>query len=120
MPSSVNIHFYFFESLDFHFKSPCSLLIGHGSSNSFYENKGTKQLVNANWVGVFKQEKLHEAKEQWISTPDGVSLTHPPQKKKKKRKRKQKQKKQKQRNKTKHDHGAPAYKGQFFCMQLVS
>ena len=95
MPSSVNIHFYFFESLDFHFKSPCSLLIWHGSSNSFYENKGTKQLVNANWVGVFKQEKLHEAKEQWISTPDGVSLTHPPQKKKKRKKAETKTKKTK-------------------------
>ena len=35
-------------------------------------------------MGVFKQEKLHEAKEQWISTPDGVSLTHPPKRKKKK------------------------------------
>ena len=85
MPSSVNIHFYFFESLDFHFKSPCSLLIWHGSSNSFYENKRTKQLVNANWLGVFKQEKLHEAKEQWISTPDGVLLTLPPPPPKKKK-----------------------------------
>ena len=74
-------------------------------------------------MGVFKQEKLHEAKEQWISTPDGVLLTRPPpppKRKKKKRKRKQKQKQKKQRNKTKHDHGAPAYKRQFFCMQLVS
>ena len=71
-------------------------------------------------MGVFKQEKLHEAKEQWISTPDGVLLTPPPPKRKKKRKRKQKQKQKKQRNKTKHGHGAPAYKRQFFCMQLVS
>ena len=101
MPSSVNIHFYFFESLDFHFKSPCSLLIWHGSSNSFYENKRTKQLVNTNWVGVFKQEKLHEAKEQWISTPDGVLLTppHPPPPKKKKAETKTNTKKTKKQNK---------------------
>ena len=37
-------------------------------------------------MGVFKQEKLHEAKEQWISTPDGVLLTPPPKRKKKKKK----------------------------------
>ena len=36
-------------------------------------------------MGVFKQEKLHEAKEQWISTPDGVLLTPPPPQKKKKK-----------------------------------
>ena len=36
-------------------------------------------------MGVFKQEKLHEAKEQWISTPDGVLLTPPPKRKKKKK-----------------------------------
>lgn len=37
-------------------------------------------------MGVFKQEKLHEAKEQWISTPDGVSLTPPPPPKRRKKK----------------------------------
>ena len=46
-------------------------------------------------MGVFKQEKLHEAKEQWISTPDGVSLTHPPPKEKKKKKAETKTKKTK-------------------------
>ena len=50
-------------------------------------------------MGVFKQEKLHEAKEQWISTPDGVLLTPPPPQKKRKRKQKQKQKKTKKQNK---------------------
>ena len=38
----------------------------------------------------------------------------PPQKKKKKQKQKKAETKKKQRNKTKHDHGAPAYKRQFF------
>lgn len=38
-------------------------------------------------MGVFKQEKLHEAKEQWISTPDGVLLIPlPPSPKRKKKK----------------------------------
>ena len=55
-------------------------------------------------MGVFKQEKLHEAKEQWISTPDGVLLIPLPpspkrKKKKRKRKQKQKQKKTKKQNK---------------------
>ena len=74
-------------------------------------------------MGVFKQEKLHEAKEQWISTPDGVlliPLPPSPKRKKKKESGNKNKNKKKQRNKTKHDHGAPAYRRQFFCMQLVS
>ena len=54
-------------------------------------------------MGVFKQEKLHEAKEQWISTPDGVLLIPPPpppkEKKKKKAETKTKTKKTKKQNK---------------------
>ena len=52
-------------------------------------------------MGVFKQEKLHEAKEQWISTPDGVLLTppHPPPPKKKKAETKTNTKKTKKQNK---------------------
>ena len=44
-------------------------------------------------MGVFKQEKLHEAKEQWISTPDGVLLTRAPPPKKRKKQNKTKQQK---------------------------
>ena len=54
-------------------------------------------------MGVFKQEKLHEAKEQWISTPDGVLLTPPPPQNKKKKKAETKTKTKK---KTKKQHKA--------------
>lgn len=77
-----------------------------------HKNKWMKQSVNANWLEVFKQEKSHETKKQWILTPDGILLS--PKKKKKK------ESGNKKRNKTKHDHGVPAYTRQFFCMQLVS
>ena len=53
-----------------------------------------KQSVNANWLEVFKQEKSHETKKQWILTPDSILLSP---KKKKKRKRKQKEKQNKTR-----------------------
>ena len=96
MPPSVNVHFYFFESLDFYFKSLCSLLIWHGSSSSFYENKRTKQLVNANNKRNCMKQKNNG------SRPLTAFYWHPPPPKKKKqnktkqnnkRKRKQKQKK---------------------------
>ena len=61
-----------------------------------HKNKWMKQSVNANWLEVFKQEKSHETKKQWILTPDGILLSPKKKKRKKAETKKQTNKETKQ------------------------